>query len=83
MKIDKFQRREQIANDLDLDLDIVSRLEDITLAIDELVEAKVYAIMRRNFASDASFSTKSDEIEKKQARLNYALASHIDRIIHD
>lgn len=83
MKIDKFQRREQIAQDHDLDLDIVSRLEQITLAIDELVEAKVYAIMRRNFANDASFSTKSDAIEEKQARLNYALASHIDRMIHD
>ena len=80
MKHDKFTDLKNIANECDLDDEVVGRLDEITTAIDELVEAKVYEIMRRNFAYDPHFSAKSDAIDAKKTRVVYQLAKHIERL---
>lgn len=82
MKHDKFNELKKIASECDLDNDSVGRLDEITNAIDELVEAKVYEIMRRSFANDHAFPAKSDFIEAKKTRLVYQLAKHIEGVIN-
>ena len=87
MKNAKYQVRDTIASECsnlkssDNFDERVGRLEEITLAIDELVEAKVLEIMRRSFAYDNDFRISSDKIESKQARLTYELALNLESLL--
>ena len=79
---DKFNDLKNIASECDIDRDVVGRLDEITNAIDELVEAKVFEIMRRSFANDQAFPAKSDLIEQKKTRVVFQLAKHIESVIN-